>query len=168
MAGKKSDLGPTGIDLSHTVRRLRGELTYNELSRRLTDIGRDIPPLGLRRIEAGTRRVDVDDLMALAVVLGVSPIALLTPPSSSAQTMVTGTATGKHRADMFRSWLRDVDPLKGGPGPQNFIDFALRSRPGWALDTLGDELQARKEAHQAEMKRRAAAKKKRQTADGDN
>jgi hypothetical protein len=74
--------------------------------------------------------------------------------------MVTATATGKHRADAFWRWLRAFDPLEGGPGPQNFVDFALRARPEWMLDTLGEELQERKRALQAELERRRAAKRK--------
>jgi hypothetical protein len=166
MAGRKADLGLTGIDLSHTVRRLRGDLTYNELSRRLAAIGRPIPALGVRRIEAGTRRVDVDDLMALAVVLGVSPITLLAPPSRSERETIEATATGKHPADMFWSWLRAVDPLKRVEfQPGNFVEFALRARPEWALDTLAEQVQERKAAHQAELERRAEAKRKARSGD---
>lgn len=85
MAGKKSDLGPIGVQVQQAVRDLRNarNLSYAELSRRLADLGRDIPPLGLRRIESGDRRVDVDDLAALAVALNVSPLALLLPQSDS-------------------------------------------------------------------------------------
>lgn len=54
-------------------------ISYAELSRWLADRGHDIPPLGLRRIEAGQRKVSVDDLIALADVLSVSPLALLLP-----------------------------------------------------------------------------------------
>ena len=55
------------------------ELTYAELSRQLDALGRRIPPLGLRQLEAGQRRVDVDDLLALAQVFDVSPMALMMP-----------------------------------------------------------------------------------------
>jgi hypothetical protein len=54
-------------------------MTFVELSERLSAAGRPIPVLGLRRIERGERRVDVDDLVALAVVFGVSPERLLRP-----------------------------------------------------------------------------------------
>lgn len=69
----------TGTVLATSVRRLREaqRLTYVELSERLTKVGRPIPVLGLRRIERGDRRVDVDDLFALAYVFGVTPLALL-------------------------------------------------------------------------------------------
>ena len=81
MSGKKSDLGPIGEHVTHTVRKFRKArgLSYAELSRRLADMGREIPSLGLRRIESGERRVDADDLVALALALDVTPLALLLP-----------------------------------------------------------------------------------------
>jgi transcriptional regulator with XRE-family HTH domain len=81
MAGKKMDLGPTGGTVAGNLTRLREDagLTYTEVSRLLAEVGRDVSPLGVRRIEDGTRRVDVDDLMALSVALNVNPNALLLP-----------------------------------------------------------------------------------------
>ncbi|GAA3272659.1 helix-turn-helix transcriptional regulator [Streptomyces lavendulae] len=78
---QKTSLGPVGSTLQENVRRLREaqRLTYVELSDRLSEVGRPIPVLGLRRIERGERRVDVDDLVALALVLNVSPGSLLLP-----------------------------------------------------------------------------------------
>lgn len=58
-------------------------MVYAELSRKLAEMGREIPPLGLRRIETGERRVDVDDLVALALALDLSPLALLLPTDTS-------------------------------------------------------------------------------------
>jgi transcriptional regulator with XRE-family HTH domain len=169
MAGKKSDLGPTGINLSHTVRRLREErgYTFNELAQRLADIGRGIPVVGLRRIEDGTRRVDADDLMALAVALGISPITLLFPPSDSPQTKVVGTAIGEQSAGDLWSWLRATDPLPAdrqlGQLFAGFADFAIRARPEWALETLVEELQERRRKHEAELARRGELRQRRRT-----
>src|SRR4051794_12330128 len=87
MSGKQSPLGPTGVNVTHTVRKfrkLRG-LGYAELSRMLAELGRDIPSLGLRRIEVGERRVDADDLMALAIALDVTPLALLLPAAADGE-----------------------------------------------------------------------------------
>jgi transcriptional regulator with XRE-family HTH domain len=64
------------------LQRLREaqNLGFTKLARILDEeIGRPIPELGLRRIESGDRRVDVDDLMALAAALDVSPATLLMP-----------------------------------------------------------------------------------------
>ena len=55
-------------------------LTYRELADRLAAIGRPIPTLGLSRIEKGTRRVDADDLVALAIALGVNPVGAAAAP----------------------------------------------------------------------------------------
>jgi transcriptional regulator with XRE-family HTH domain len=74
-------LGPAGESLRNNIKRIREEkrLTFVELSKQLDEIGRPIPVLGLRRIEKGERRVDVDDLMALADVLKTPPVLLLLP-----------------------------------------------------------------------------------------
>jgi hypothetical protein len=49
-----------------------GAMQYQELAERLEKVGRPIPVLGLRRIESEERRVDADDLVDWAIVLGVS------------------------------------------------------------------------------------------------
>jgi transcriptional regulator with XRE-family HTH domain len=74
--------GPTSETVRQNVTRLRkaAGMSYAELSRELDRRGHAIPPLGLRRIESGERRVDVDDLMALALALDVNPHAVLLPP----------------------------------------------------------------------------------------
>lgn len=128
MAGKKSDLGPIGVNVQRRVRVLREarRLTYAELSRQLADLGRDIPPLGLRRIESGDRKVDVDDLAALAIALNVSPLALLLPIAdgpivsrgdSFPASVIWDWGTGgkplqfEHSPEAI-AFLRDSNPLK--------------------------------------------------------
>jgi transcriptional regulator with XRE-family HTH domain len=65
------------------IRRIRQErgLSYAELSRRLVVTGHPILDTGLLKIEKGERRVDVDDLVALAVALETTPNRLLLPGS---------------------------------------------------------------------------------------
>lgn len=55
-------------------------LSIAELSRRTQDAGHPLAALALRRIEAGERRIDVDDLTALAALLETTPATLLAPP----------------------------------------------------------------------------------------
>src|SRR5262245_25967787 len=85
---RANELGPTGVRLARIVRELREErgITLVQLSQRLSQLGRPIPPLSLRRIEAADdddpdnrkpRRVDADDLIALALALEVTPNRLL-------------------------------------------------------------------------------------------
>jgi hypothetical protein len=72
-------VGPAGAALAANIHRVRTaqRIGYAELSRLLSDVGRPIPELGLRRIEIGERRVDFDDLLALAYVLKVCPVDLM-------------------------------------------------------------------------------------------
>jgi hypothetical protein len=45
----------------------------------MDELGQPVPASGITRIEKGDRRVDVDDLIAFALALNVSPNALLLP-----------------------------------------------------------------------------------------
>lgn len=60
------------------VRRRRG-MKQSDLAAKLAEVGRPIPTASVAKIEAGTRRVDVDDLAALATALGATAGALMTP-----------------------------------------------------------------------------------------
>jgi transcriptional regulator with XRE-family HTH domain len=71
--------------VANNLLRIRKDrrLTTQQLADRLKELGQPIPASGITRIEKGDRRVDVDDLMALAVALNVAPTTLLLPPTSS-------------------------------------------------------------------------------------
>lgn len=79
MATRKIEVGPTGERLAANIKALRlsRRLTLDDLSGRLNELGRAIPKSGLSKIESGERRVDVDDLVALAIALQVTPNRLL-------------------------------------------------------------------------------------------
>jgi transcriptional regulator with XRE-family HTH domain len=107
-------IGPTGATVAANVRRLRKDRNwpFTELSARLKSLRREIPPLGLRKIESGGRRVDTDDLMALALAFDVSPITLLLP-DVGASTMVAATGVeGEVRAERLWNWLNASYPLR--------------------------------------------------------
>ncbi|MGW4371997.1 DEAD/DEAH box helicase family protein [Nocardia takedensis] len=85
MAKQVGAMGPAGIRVGQRlkdVRQSRG-LTLNLLATRLSDLGRPIDLSALAKIEKGQRRVDVDDLMALARALDVSPNWLLFPETAT-------------------------------------------------------------------------------------
>ena len=126
MAGKELAPGATGARTMKNLRRLRGEMTYAELSRRLEALGRPIPPLGLRRIEAGERRVDVDDLMALALVLRVSPLALLLPHGEQSDSS-SELGNGEVRNDELWQWAIGERPLDDHDSRR----FQAASLPPW-------------------------------------
>lgn len=117
-------LGVTGKYVADAVRvyRQKRDLTYKELEKRLTDLGRPIPELGIRRLEAEARRVDVDDLMTLAIALEVSPLQLLLHIPDELQNHVlnwdpvqaaTGLPESMHRAEA-EAWARGETGLGVG------------------------------------------------------
>lgn len=111
---KKLDLGPTGKRVAERVHhyRERNNLTFAELARRLGDAGHPIPPLGLRRIESEERKVTVDDLTALAVVLEVSVVDLLVLPPladdgpESTENYDQATGVQSLPAYFIREWIQ--------------------------------------------------------------
>ncbi len=135
MAEKRNPLAATGDTVRANVRRLREARSfgYAELARRLKATGRGIPELGLRRIEEGERRVDVDDLMALAAALEVSPSALLMPSTADGDEAVA-TAVGEVAARRLWNWLTGEMPLAGDT-PSAVFGFISRSVPDWLLGT---------------------------------
>jgi transcriptional regulator with XRE-family HTH domain len=100
---RKVEPGPTSRHVAANVKRLRGARGFSlvELSKQLARIGRPILPSGLNKIEQRHRSVDVDDLMALALALGVNANALLLPPDVSAESVAL---TEKVSARGFRAW----------------------------------------------------------------
>ena len=118
---KKNPLGPTGATVAHNVKRLRTRLDwgFNDLAGRLAELGRPIPPLGLRKIESLQRRVDADDLVALAVALATNPNALLLPPTSNPKHAVTVTAVGERPASDVWQWATGQQPLDDSTVPDS-------------------------------------------------
>ncbi|WP_406156949.1 helix-turn-helix domain-containing protein [Streptomyces canus] len=79
----RSPLGPAGNNLRRNIRRLREQRrwSYRDVEERLAQAGRAIPVLELSAIDTGERRVDVDDLVALAAVFDLGVEELLLPPA---------------------------------------------------------------------------------------
>jgi transcriptional regulator with XRE-family HTH domain len=79
----RGQLGPAGNNVRRNVRRLREarRWSYREMEERLARAGQAIPVLAQSAIDTGKRRVDVDDLVALAAVFGLTPAELLEPPA---------------------------------------------------------------------------------------
>ncbi|SER81629.1 hypothetical protein SAMN04488583_6369 [Mycobacterium sp. 88mf] len=134
---KRNPLGATGETVRANVKRLRDaqNLGYAELSRRLKAAGRAVPELGLRRIEEGARRVDTDDLMALAEAFGVSPLALLMPETPTADEQVQATCRPNEPAHQLWNRLRAA-PFRNPDGTMNYR-LCLDSTPSWAIADLG-------------------------------
>lgn len=125
----------TAETVSANVARLRerDNLTLRALSRKLEIAGRPLGHTAIDQIEKGKRRVDVDDLLALAVAFGVSPVALLMPAIDNVQPdeVVSATAVpGPVTAEHLWGWLTAAYPM----GDVSLFAFAERSWPRWVRD----------------------------------
>lgn len=119
--------------VSRNVRHLREERkhTVRTLSALLGELGRPILPSGITKIEDGSRRVDVDDLVALAVALGVNPNRLLLPARADEDQVQLTPSTTAPAWDAW-SWADGQAPLISGGIPQydDLSDFLQHARPG--------------------------------------
>lgn len=127
--------GPTSDAVAANVKRLREgqNLGLRALASKLAGTGRTLTHTALDKIERGTRRVDVDDLMALAAALGVSPITLLMPPVADTDE-TTETTVGTVNAIRLWRWLTAEAPLTGDTASEVFA-FIARSVPDGLLGT---------------------------------
>ncbi|UFQ20220.1 helix-turn-helix domain-containing protein [Streptomyces huasconensis] len=97
MATYPSEIGLAGIGAARNIEaaRVACRLTQRQLAERCTALGRPMTNNVVSRTERGRRRCDVDDLVAIANALGVSPLALLRPSSIDFSTAVSdGVAEG--------------------------------------------------------------------------
>ncbi|MGW2126265.1 helix-turn-helix domain-containing protein [Streptomyces sp. NPDC001758] len=105
--------GPTSATVAANVRRVRKgrALTVYELADRLASGNHSIAASAISKIERGERQVTVDDLLALACALDVSPSALLLPLDDSPETAVEITGRGTVPADVAWDWVDGRRPL---------------------------------------------------------
>nr|WP_062336140.1 helix-turn-helix transcriptional regulator [Herbidospora sakaeratensis] len=84
MIARLTPLGPTARAVAANIRARRATLglSYEGVVARLQLQGHYATQQLLSRIELGQRRVDVDDLVALAAALDTTPAELLTPAST--------------------------------------------------------------------------------------
>ncbi|WP_326719831.1 helix-turn-helix domain-containing protein [Streptomyces sp. NBC_00243] len=82
MAARSWEIGPAGVRAARTIEILRTErgLSQRQLARNVTALGHPMSNTMLSRIERTQRRCDIDDLVALAEAVHVSPPVLLGDP----------------------------------------------------------------------------------------
>lgn len=127
-------LGSVGQRVAKEVARLRGRTTVRELSARLAKLGRPILPSGITKIEQGKRRVDVDDLVALAVALQVTPTRLLLGPPPT-----DGTAHDPAHDEVWErsEWVDENGTKRSGVALRLAPDLTLEPWDAWSWG-LGD------------------------------
>ncbi|MGW3365966.1 hypothetical protein ACWDOR_23835 [Streptosporangium canum] len=117
-----------GEVLRRNIKHIRESqrITFVELADRLASIGRPIPVLGLRRIERGERRIDVDDLLAIAYALGAAPVDLLIPGNEKDTTPYSITPGLPSTVGTARRWIRGE--AGSSPGEPNTL-FGIPAPP---------------------------------------
>ncbi|WP_147382372.1 helix-turn-helix domain-containing protein [Mycobacteroides abscessus] len=142
MAGKEPDYGPTAKTVANNILRLRESqnLTYTQVSDRLTTNGWPLTPVAVRRAEQCERRITVDDLVAFAVALDTSPASLMMPSATSPDDAVPVTgAVVAASAKRAWTWLSAHTPLYK---ESQYMPFITRSWPAWELEKMSDVLSA--------------------------
>jgi transcriptional regulator with XRE-family HTH domain len=135
MPTRRVEVSLTGATVRANIKRLRKTqgLTLRDLSDRMDGVVRPMGHNTISEIERGARRVDVDDLIALAAALGVSPATLLMPLTNNADEMTDATV-GEVTARRLWRWLTAETPLAADTASEVFA-FVARSVPDWALGT---------------------------------
>ncbi|MGC4927261.1 helix-turn-helix domain-containing protein [Streptomyces sp. DT117] len=125
--------GPTAKQVGENVRSLRDRRGYTiyKLSEKLRAAGRPITPSAVAKIERHERQVTADDLVVLAVVLDVSPAALLLPLKDSPRDRIGITGAGVVPADVAWAWASNRRPLKTSSTEARSAEseYALASLP---------------------------------------
>jgi transcriptional regulator with XRE-family HTH domain len=110
-----------GQRVARRVRELRRErsLTLAQLAARLAELDRSYNLSTLSRIEQGQRRVDTDDLVALALALDVPPNAILFPPDEhyEARTKLTANIEADTAAVLRWAVSGDAQGIRGQAQP---------------------------------------------------
>jgi transcriptional regulator with XRE-family HTH domain len=134
MATRRVEIGLTGETVRTNVARVRKEkgLALRDLSDRMAKVVRPMAHNTISEIERGARRVDVDDLMALAEGLNVSPITLLMPQTATADELVQATGRPPERAELLWDRLRAL--YKRGIKGNVDYNFLVDSNPPWAIE----------------------------------
>lgn len=139
--------GPTAQRVARNVNALRRALGWDlkDLSAQLAELGQPVSLGQLSKLERGDRRVDVDDLVALAVALDVAPSRLLLT-AEAGEEEVNLTPTVRCSAREAWRWSAGEEPLRRG-APLDLGDrmdrFTQESAPHverdqWTLQQLLD------------------------------
>lgn len=170
------EVGPTGKTVADNLARLRKVRGYStrQLATELERKGRSVSPSGITRMEKGDRVITVDDLVALAAVFGVSPVSLLLPLTTTAETSVE--ITGGGTVDALRAWEWGIGrlPLRTTPEHERtqLAEHRLYGMPQWLSDHVGynvktaatgvmelsDEVKAQIEKDRLQIEREAGEK----------
>ncbi|MFF5009634.1 helix-turn-helix domain-containing protein [Streptomyces phaeochromogenes] len=129
---RANDLGPSGVRLAKNLKTLRLSLplTTEQLAMRVSAYGRPMRANTITKIEKEQRRVDVDDLVALALALETRPDALLLPPTIAMDNLelVEGKTVTAFSAWRWANGDQPLDVPEGDDGTAHNA-FQMRAQP---------------------------------------
>lgn len=153
MPAEKWSPGPTSDRVAENLAGLRKQsrLTLDELAGYLEELGRRMPPDSIRNAEPGAarrRRVDVDDLVALARALDVTPNRLLLPATTDPERRIALVAESDLVTELEAwEWAQGRAPLdppawaaradQSQPRARSFRARNVPLDPSVDLDALG-------------------------------
>jgi hypothetical protein len=125
--------GPNGQRVAENVVALRQDRRYTktELGRLLTNLGRPMTLDVLTKLEGQQRRVDPDDLVALALALRVTPNRLLLPGKAGDTEVQLTPARAASGRDVW-AWASGEQLLASSDGPfvvEHHSRFLSENRP---------------------------------------
>ncbi|MFD3503721.1 helix-turn-helix domain-containing protein [Streptomyces sp. NPDC058678] len=152
-----SESGPTSAQVARNIERVRKarQLKQKDVSDRLRKAGRPLLATVVSKVERGERRIDVDDLVAFALALNVSPLALLLPPRGNGNPYIPLTDGVTATLAEAWDWATGVHALPERPGEKASQEkqeayellshsqeqrYVKRKPAGRAVDVLHDEV----------------------------
>lgn len=120
MARREIEAGPTGERAAGRLAEIRSgrHMSQAELADRTTQLGRPMSASVVSKTEKSDRRMDVDDLIAFAVALGVTPNRLLLPASVRDDEPVELLPEVRVSAMDAWKWATGDEPLPNGWAPE--------------------------------------------------
>jgi hypothetical protein len=145
------DLGPVGERVAGNIDAFvrSGGRSLRELSKALGDIGRPILPSGIVKAEKGERRIDAADLVAFALVLGVTPNRLLLSAEHNSEliALAPGVETTANGAWRWACGEHVIRPGAHGPPPlRDVLAFKAENQPHAAGYDLSGQLAKHRDA----------------------
>ena len=116
---RKNEAGPSGQRAAANLEEIREQrrLSQRDLAGLVERLGRPMSMQIVSKTEVGDRRIDVDDLMAFAVALGVTPNRLLLPGSVRDDEPVELLPEVRVSAMDAWKWATGDEPLPNGCAP---------------------------------------------------
>lgn len=124
MKRRHSGTGPVGDQLADNVADLRRQrrMTTTQLAQAVSDLGVPMTASTVTKIETQGRRVFVDELVALAIALNVSPVTLMLPGRNPRNPVgVTPTKSMPWRRAW--RWMHASAPLPDSEEEDEFGEF---------------------------------------------